>query len=161
MQNVAFLVDLEHAINDSLENIQECVKDREAAAERIETQEKELKKIISDTRKNINKHLDNLERKLLNELSTTYSSCMSKYGKLKNHLKTIEIEIKRLKGQTCQLKRFAPDLQVFLCTHQMTKEVHNEVKVIKETIRSIKNYNIEIEIHQEYYFTLKRCQLLC
>ncbi|CAC5374800.1 unnamed protein product [Mytilus coruscus] len=51
-------------------------------------------------------------------------------------------------GKTCQLKRFAPDLQLFLSTHQITKKVHNEVKIIKETIRSAKNYNIEIEIHK-------------
>ncbi|VDI80577.1 Hypothetical predicted protein [Mytilus galloprovincialis] len=147
--------DLEHAINDTLDNIETCVKDREAAAKRIETQEMAIKKIISDTRKNIDKHLDDLERKLLNELSTTYSSCKSKYGKFKNQLNKLEKEINRLKGQTSQLKRFAPNLHIFLRTHQMTKEVQDEVKVIQEAIWSVKNYNIEIQLQQEITSLLK------
>ncbi|XP_071162456.1 E3 ubiquitin-protein ligase TRIM39-like [Mytilus edulis] len=147
--------DLEHTINDTLENIEICLQDREAAEERIEKQEMAIKKIISNTRENITKHLDNLERKLFNELSTTYSSCKSKYGTLKNQLNRLEKEIKRLKGQTTNLKRFAPDLHVFLSTQQMTKEVHEEVNVIKEAIRSVRNYDIEIEIHQGITSLLK------
>ncbi|XP_071162523.1 uncharacterized protein [Mytilus edulis] len=147
--------DLEHAINHTLDHIEICVRDREAAAKRIETQEIAIKKIISDTRENIDKHLDDLERKLLNELSTAYSSCKSKYGKFKNQLDKLEKEIQRLKGQTSQLKRFAPNLQIFLRTHQMTKEVQDEVKVIQEAIWSVKNYNIEIQLQQEITSLLK------
>ncbi|VDI42410.1 Hypothetical predicted protein [Mytilus galloprovincialis] len=142
------LADLELTINNTIGNIQECVKDREATSEKMETQEISIKKLISITRQNINKHLDDLERKLLNELSTTYSSCKSKYLKLTNKLNTIDKVIKRFKDGTSELKRFAPDLHVFLSTHQMNKEVQDEVKAIQEAISSIDNYSIEIEIHQ-------------
>ncbi|CAC5368435.1 unnamed protein product [Mytilus coruscus] len=149
------LADLEHTINNILEHIKECVKARETAAERIVTQEMVIKKMISDTRENINKHLDDLERKLLNELTTTSTSCKSNYSKLQNQLSNIEKKIESLQEQTTQLKRYAPDLHVFLSTHQMNKEVQNEVNVIKEAIRSFKNYNIEIEIHQGITSLLK------
>ncbi|VDI70627.1 Hypothetical predicted protein [Mytilus galloprovincialis] len=149
------LADLERTINNTIENIQECVKERETATERMETQEIRIRKLISITRQNINRHLDDLERKLLNDLSTTYSSCKSKYLKLTNKLTTIEKVIKRFKEETSQLKRFAPDLHVFLSTHQMNKEVQDKVKAIQEAISSIDNYNIEIEIHQGITSQLK------
>ncbi|XP_063425574.1 uncharacterized protein LOC134709339 [Mytilus trossulus] len=149
------LADLEHTINNTIGNIRECVKDREAAKEKMETQKIGIKKLISITRQNINDRLDDLERKSLNDLSTTYSSCTSKYQKLTNKLNTFEKNIKRFKEETSQLKRFAPDLHVFLSTHQMNIEVHNELIAIQEAISSIDNYNIEIEIHQGITSLLK------
>ncbi|XP_052103626.1 uncharacterized protein LOC127737132 [Mytilus californianus] len=149
------LTDLEHTIYETLVNIQECVNDREAATEKIEIQEKIIKKRIFDTRETINKHLDDLERKLLNELTTIYTSCKSNYGSIQNKLNEMEKEIKRLHEQTSQLKRFAPDIQVFLSTHQMNKEIHDEVKSITKTLSSVMNYNIEIEIHQGITSLLK------
>lgn len=142
------LSDLEHTITNTLESIKECRIDRAAASQRIETQEKNIKKRISDTRETINKHLDELERKLLNELSIKYTSCKSKDGKVQSQINKTEKDIKRLKEQTSQLKRFASDLHVFLSTHQVNKEVHDEVRVLQEAVRSVKNYNIEIEIHE-------------
>lgn len=142
------LENLERTINDTLDSISECINDRAAATQRIETQEKNIKKRISDTRESINKHLDDLERKLLNELSTKYTFCKSKDGKVQSQIDKTEKEIKRLKEQTSQLKHFASDLHVFLSTHQVNKEVHEEVRVLQEAIRSLKNYNIDIEIHE-------------
>ncbi|XP_071162475.1 uncharacterized protein [Mytilus edulis] len=149
------LADLEHTINNTIENIQECVKDREAATENMETQEIRIRKFISLTRQIINNRLDHLERKLLNDLSTTYSSCKSKYQKLTKKLNTIEKLIKRFKEETSELKRFAPDLHVFLSTHQMNKEVHGQVKAIQEAISSIDNYSVDIELHQGITSLLK------
>ncbi|CAC5375113.1 unnamed protein product [Mytilus coruscus] len=149
------LTDLEHTINEILVNIQKCLNDREAATEKIEIQEKIIKKRIFDTRETINKHLDDLERKLLNELTTIHTSCKSKYGTIQNQLNEMEKEIKRLQEQTSQLKRFAPDIQVFLSTHQMNKEIHDEVKSITKALSSVRNYNIEIEIHQGITSLLK------
>ncbi|XP_052106160.1 uncharacterized protein LOC127738810 [Mytilus californianus] len=149
------LVDLEHTINNTLQNIQGFDKDREAAAERIETQIIVIKKMIFDTRENINKHLDDLERKLLNELTTTSTSYRSQYSKLQNQLSNIEKKIKPLQEQTTQLKRFASDLHLFLSTHQVNKGVHDGVKSLKEAFLSFKNYNIDIEIHQGINSLLK------
>ncbi|VDI63517.1 Hypothetical predicted protein [Mytilus galloprovincialis] len=149
------MADLEHTINETLVNIQKCRNDREAATERIEIQEKIIKKRISDTRESINTHLDDLERKLLNELTTTHTSCRSKYGKIEKQLNEMEKEIKRLQEQTSQIKRFAPDIQVFLSTYQMNKEIHDDVKSITKTVASVRDYNIEIEIHQGITSLLK------
>ncbi|XP_063427072.1 uncharacterized protein LOC134710619 [Mytilus trossulus] len=142
------LSDLEHTINDTLVNIRTCLNEREAASESIEIQEKIIKKRIFDTRETINRHLDDLERKLLNELTTAHISCKSKYGTIQKQLNKMEKEIKRLQEQTSQLKRFASDIHIFLGTHQMNKEIHDEVKSITKALASVRNYNIEIEIHQ-------------
>ncbi|CAC5374799.1 unnamed protein product [Mytilus coruscus] len=142
------LVGLEHTINNTLENIKKCVNEREAAAKSIEKQEMVIKKIISDTRENINTHLDDLQRKLLNELSSTYTFCKSSYGKFHSQLHKMEKEIERLKEQTSQLKCLASDQHVFLSMHQMTKALNHEIKFLKEVLNSVKNYDIKIEIHQ-------------
>lgn len=149
------LADLEHTIHDIIENIQECVREQEAATESIEIQETKIKKIIFDTREGINKHLDQLERKMLNELATTINSCRSTYGKLKNQLEQTEREIKQTQTQTSQLKCFASDLQMFLSTHQMNEEVQDQVHSLKDAISSVQNFNIEIELHQEITSLLK------
>ncbi|VDI42365.1 Hypothetical predicted protein [Mytilus galloprovincialis] len=140
-------VELEHAINDTLETIEICVKDRESAAERLEKQEMAIKKIISNTQKNIKRHLDDLERKLLNELSTTYSSCQSKYGKLKNQLNDIEKEIKRLNGQTTQLKRVAPDLQEAKIDQA---QIHKRKSVHDTTLELKKKFTIKQKGNEMY-----------
>ncbi|XP_063427069.1 E3 ubiquitin-protein ligase TRIM38-like [Mytilus trossulus] len=142
------LEDLDHTINETLVNIQTCLNDREAATERIEKQEKIIKKRIFDSRETINKHLDDLESKLLNELTTVYTSCKSKNGKMQKQLNEMEKEIKRLQEQTSQLKRFAPDIQVFLSTLQMNKEIFDEIKSITKASASVRNNNIEIDLHQ-------------
>ncbi|VDI30301.1 Hypothetical predicted protein [Mytilus galloprovincialis] len=149
------LADLEHTINETLVNIRTCLTDREAATERIGIQETLIKKRIFDTRETINKHLDDLERKLLNELTTTHISCKSKYGKIQNQLNEMEKEIKHFKEQTSQLKRVASDIQVFLSTHQVNKEIHEEVNSITKALASVRNYDIEIEIHQGITSLLK------
>ncbi|XP_071160866.1 E3 ubiquitin/ISG15 ligase TRIM25-like [Mytilus edulis] len=149
------VADLEYTINNTLVNIRTCLNEREAATERIEIQEKIIKKRIFDTRETINNHLDDLEGKLLNELTTTHTSCKSKYGTIQNQLKEIEKQTKRLQEQTFQLKRFAPDIQLFLSTHQMNKEIHDEVKSITKTLSSVRDYDIEIEIHQGITSLLK------
>ncbi|VDI63521.1 Hypothetical predicted protein [Mytilus galloprovincialis] len=149
------LADLDHTINETLVNIQTCRNDREAATEIIEKQEKIIKKRIFDTRETINKHLDDLERKLLNELTTVYTSCKSKHVKMQKQLNEMEKEIKRLQEQISQLKRFAPDIHVFLSTKHMNKEIHDEVKSITNALLSVRDYNIEIEIHQGITSLLK------
>lgn len=138
------LADLELTINSTLENIKDCIKDREASSERIETQEMVIKKMIFDIRENINKHLDDMENKLIYELSTTTTSCKSKYSKLQNQLINMREKIQSLQKQTSEIKRYASNLHVFLSTHQMNKEIHEEVYVLKEAILSSKNYQIEI-----------------
>lgn len=141
---------MDHAINDTIENIQGYVKDRDSVTKRLESQEMINKKVIFDIRDSINKHLDHLERKMLNELSTTYAYC-----KYKNQIDQIERDFRQFKEQTSKLKRFASNLQVFLSTHQMNEELQDKVKSLKNTIRSVKDFNIEIKLQQEITSLLK------
>ncbi|VDI30300.1 Hypothetical predicted protein [Mytilus galloprovincialis] len=67
---------------------------------------------------------------------------------MQKQLNEMENEIKRLQEQISQLKRFAPDIHVFLSTNHMNKEIHDEVKSITKALFSVREYNIEIEIHQ-------------
>ncbi|CAC5380332.1 unnamed protein product [Mytilus coruscus] len=142
------LDDLEDSIKVALENIKHFINNRNVAMKNFEIEEQSVRKSISEMRANINKHLDKLEKKMLDELSDRYGNCKSKYGKVQKHLNETETEIKLLQEQTSQLKRVGSDLQVFLGTCQINKLIHNEVQSIKSMTSTLQDYKIGIEIHQ-------------
>ncbi|CAG2205936.1 unnamed protein product [Mytilus edulis] len=130
------LADLEHTINNTIGNIRECVKDREAAKEKMETQEIRIKKLISITRQNINDRLDDLERKLLNDLSTTYSSCTSKYQN--THQMNIEIhnEVKAIQEAISSIDNYNIEIEIHQGITSLLKDVDcfAKIKVDNRTI---------------------------
>ncbi|XP_052061991.1 uncharacterized protein LOC127702036 [Mytilus californianus] len=125
------------------------INNRNVAMKNLEIEEQSVRKSISEIRANVNKHLDELENKMLNVLSQRYENCKSKYGKVQKYLNKIEKEIKLLQEQTSQLKRVGSDLQVFLGTRQINKLIHNEVQSVKSMTSSLQDYKIGVEIHQE------------
>lgn len=66
-QSTAFS-DLVDSIDVTLNNIKQCITNRQIATIKIEKQNIELQRMIIQTRTNINTHLDKLEEKLLQEL---------------------------------------------------------------------------------------------
>ncbi|XP_052093344.1 uncharacterized protein LOC127729557 isoform X2 [Mytilus californianus] len=141
------LSDLEGTISTTIDNVKHCIKDREIALANVDQDEQTIRKTITDTRKNLNKYLDELERKLLLELKSKHENCKSKIMKILNQLKKMEKEVEKLKEQTLQMKRFASDLQVFLGTRQLNQSVSKQVESLKEEIRVCTKSRMEIEIH--------------
>ncbi|CAG2229593.1 unnamed protein product [Mytilus edulis] len=93
------------------------------------------------------KKLDDLEEKLLFELETQHGKCKSELSKLLNRLKNSERNLNSLKEQTSQLKSFASDIQLFLGTRQINKTVFKEVKSVKAGIKSVSNYEVNLQLH--------------
>ncbi|CAC5392052.1 unnamed protein product [Mytilus coruscus] len=107
------LSDLEGTISITLDNFKHCINDREIDVENVDQDEYTIRKTITDTRRNLNKHLDKLERKLLLDLKSKHNNCKSKKISILTQLKQMEKEVDKLREQTLQMKRFASDLQVF------------------------------------------------
>lgn len=141
------LLDLEGTILTTMDNVKHCIKDREIALTNVDKDEKTIRKTITETRKNLNEYLDELERKLMLELKSKHENCKSKIMKILNQLKQMEKEVEKLKEQTLQLKRFASDLQVFLGTRELNQSVIKQVESLKEEIRVCTKSGMEIEIH--------------
>ncbi|CAG2190264.1 unnamed protein product [Mytilus edulis] len=141
------LDDLEDSIKVALENLKGFINNRNHAMKNLKIEEQSVRKSISEMRANVNKHLDELENKMLDDLSQRYVNCKSKYGEVQKYLNKTEKEIKLLQEQTSQLKRVGSDLQVFLGTGQVTKLIHNEVQSVKSMTSTLQDYKIGFEIH--------------
>ncbi|CAC5392081.1 unnamed protein product [Mytilus coruscus] len=129
------LLDLEGTISATIDNVKHCIKNREIALTNVDQDEQTIRKTITDTRKNLNKYLDELERKLLLDLKSKHKNRKSQIMKILNQLKQMEQEVEKLKEQTLQMKRFASDLQVFLGTRQLNQSVSKQVESLKEFAR--------------------------
>ncbi|CAG2190267.1 unnamed protein product [Mytilus edulis] len=142
------LEDLEDSIKVALENLKGFINNRNQAMKNLKIEEQSVRKSISEMRANVNKHLDELENKMLDDLSQRYENCKSKYGEVQKYLNKTEKEIKLLQEQTSQMKLVGSDLQVFLGTRQMNKLIHNEVQSVKLMTSTLQDYKIGVEIHQ-------------
>ncbi|XP_071172205.1 tripartite motif-containing protein 29-like [Mytilus edulis] len=121
------------------------ISNRNVAMQNFEVQEQSIRKSIGEIRTNLNKHLDKIEKKLLDELSELYTRCKSKYGKVLKTFHKTENEIKLLQIQTSQLKRLGSDIQVFLGTRQITELINVQIHTVKSVVRAIQENTIEID----------------
>ncbi|XP_052105735.1 uncharacterized protein LOC127738491 [Mytilus californianus] len=144
------LADLENTLTRTLQNIEQIITDRESALENFESQKQTIKNTLNDTRARILKKLDDLERKLLHELNTKHEHCKSEACKLLNRMKNSKRDLSCLREQTSQLKSFASDVQLFLGTHQINEAVFKEKESIKEGIKSVKNYEVYLQLHPSF-----------
>ncbi|XP_076099046.1 uncharacterized protein LOC143068691 [Mytilus galloprovincialis] len=146
-KNSTALADLEDTLTIASQNLEQIINDRSAALKNLDGQKQTTKDTINDTRAKIMKKLDDLEQKLLLELDTQHGKCKSELSKLLNRLKNSERNLNSLKEQTSQLKSFASDIQLFLGTRQINKTVLKEVKSVKEGIKSVPNYEVNLQLH--------------
>ncbi|XP_063425266.1 uncharacterized protein LOC134708556 [Mytilus trossulus] len=141
------LLDLEGTISATIDNVKHCIKDREIALTNVDQDEQTIRKTITDTRKNLNEYLDELEKKLLLDLKSKHGNCKSKIMKILNQLRQMEKEVEILKEQTIQMKSFASDLQVFLGTRHLNKTMRKKIESLKEEIRNCTKNRMEIEVN--------------
>ncbi|XP_071150322.1 uncharacterized protein [Mytilus edulis] len=140
------LSDLEETIEGTLRNVKQCIKNRETATKEIEKQELAVKTMVLDTRTKINTHLDRLQEKLLQELRSTSHTCKSKYMKILQKLKSTEEMLSKLRENTKHMKQFSSDLQVFLGTRQVNKQIEQMVESIKSEIGAANAYELKVSI---------------
>ncbi|CAG2238329.1 unnamed protein product [Mytilus edulis] len=141
------LADLEETVIIALRSLQQIINNRTAALENLEGQKQTIKDTINNTRARIIQKLDDLEQKTLLELDTQHGKCNSEINKLLNCLKNSERDLNCLIEQTSQLKSFASEIQLFLGTRQISEAVFKEVESVKERIKSVPNYAIDLQLY--------------
>ncbi|VDI73864.1 Hypothetical predicted protein [Mytilus galloprovincialis] len=112
----------------------------------FDNQESRIKKKIQETREKINQRLDILEQQLIQNLSTKTAVCKSGYDNMLIQLNLADQKLSQIKVETETLKQMASDIQVFLGTREIDKNVSEEIKSIKGVINSATCFNIEIDI---------------
>ncbi|CAC5419160.1 unnamed protein product [Mytilus coruscus] len=140
------LADLEDTINGALQNVGKFIKNQETSGKEFDKQESLIKKTIKKTREKLNQHLDLLEQKLIQNLSTKIINCKSAYAKVLRQLNLADTKLCQLKEEMETIKQMASDIQVFLGTRELNKTACEEIKSIKGIINSTKYFEIKIEI---------------
>ncbi|VDI71127.1 Hypothetical predicted protein [Mytilus galloprovincialis] len=141
------LFELEEAIDRTLLNVKECKTNRETAIKEIEKQECEVRKMIFETRKKVNLHLNKLEKKLLNELRSSSRTWKSKHMEIIQWLESTEEMIAKLSEQTLHMKQLSSDIQVFLGTRQVHQVITSKMESIKREIGDAKDYEMKLCIN--------------
>lgn len=139
--------DLEETINRSLQNIEDFIRDRNTVHESIQTKRREIEKTIMDTREKVVRFFDELQQRLLQELSSKADECLSETSNDLNDFENAQKSLVILKEQTHKLKEFASDLHVFLGTRQVYKNFETEIKSIKIATSRSRSYHIELDFH--------------
>ncbi|CAC5391809.1 unnamed protein product [Mytilus coruscus] len=139
--------DLEDTINRSLQNIEDFIRDRNTVHQSIQTKRRDIEKTIYDTREKVVRYFDELQQRLLQELSSISDECLSESSKDLNNFENAQKNLVKLKEQTLKLKEFVSDLHVFLGTRQVYKDVDEEIKSIKLATSRSMSYHIELDFH--------------
>ncbi|VDI76336.1 Hypothetical predicted protein [Mytilus galloprovincialis] len=140
------LADLENTLTITLQNLQEIIANRESALENLEGQKQTIKDKINDTRARMMKKLEVLEQKILQELDRKHGYCKSEEVQLLTRLKRSLRDLNCLREQTSKLKSFASELQLFIGMRQTNKSVFKEVESVKETIKSVQNCDVYLQL---------------
>ncbi|XP_071139196.1 uncharacterized protein [Mytilus edulis] len=139
--------DLEDTINRSLQNIENFIRDRNTVCESIQAKRRDIEKTISATREKAVRFFDELQQRLLQELSSISDECMSESIKDLKDFEDAQKNLIKLKDQTLKLKDFASDLHVFLGTRQVFKSVNEEIRSMKLVTCRSRSYDIELDFH--------------
>ncbi|VDH97436.1 Hypothetical predicted protein [Mytilus galloprovincialis] len=122
---------LEKSLKDIQENIERVVKDREANL--VEIKQQHLKSLhnIKDTRQKLNSRLDDLEKHMIDNLNSTETQLKLKIVTLLNKLSEKKNEIEILKTNLMSVKQHGSDLQAFIGSKMLEKDVAEELKYVK------------------------------
>ncbi|VDI58903.1 Hypothetical predicted protein [Mytilus galloprovincialis] len=143
------LSNLQEAIDVTIRNITHITKNRKSTKNDIDKQEKDIRRIIQDTKTKINDRLDELEEKIIQTLVSASNTCKSKCDTFLYQFHSQEEKLIKLKDQVLQMKEFASDLQVFLGTRQMHKLVVSELESLKTATYSIFDYKFKFNLNSD------------
>ncbi|XP_071166535.1 tripartite motif-containing protein 2-like [Mytilus edulis] len=111
-------------INSTLQILNEIMSNKSGNIKRGEEQVDSIKETIVKYRKKINKHLDDLEKKLCQETDTILNQEKSKASDLKTEIDGKQKNLKKMQEQLHTVIPHTSKLQSFLGLHQIEQQVH-------------------------------------
>ncbi|XP_063411313.1 uncharacterized protein LOC134694242 [Mytilus trossulus] len=136
-------------INFILNFLNKLAHNKSENLQRGEKQYQNIKASISEIKTEINKHLDNLEKKLCKEADTIWGLEKSK---LTDFMKEIEEQKKRLKEAQDDLRTVhshTSKLQSFLELHQIEQHVHQCQRYVDEQNETVREVDIKLKQNDE------------
>ncbi|XP_063402528.1 uncharacterized protein LOC134686741 [Mytilus trossulus] len=122
---------LEKSLKDIQENIKRVVKTRKANIDEIKQQHLQSLNDIKETRTKVNYRLDELEKNIIDDLNTTETQLKLKIESLLDKLSQKMTTIELLKTNLMSVKQHGSDLQAFIGSKMLEKDVTGELKCIQ------------------------------
>ena len=158
------MLDLENSITDLQVNIQKVLNFQISNMDSLSQQKLQCQKEIREIRQDINKKLDELEKDILDELSSRYTKHNSEIEELITDLRSRK---QRVDGSECVLsaiKQYATEFQTYLSIRDMTREAQEEdnylqslrdnQKLVRYDMRFIKEMDV-IENKSKFFGKLE------
>ncbi|XP_052089974.1 uncharacterized protein LOC127726599 isoform X1 [Mytilus californianus] len=126
-----FFGSLEMSLKDIQENIERVLKDRKANLVEVKQQHFKSLKDIKETRQKLNSRLDELEKNIKDDLNSTETQLKLKIETLLNKLSTKLKTIELLKTNLMSVKQLGSDLQAFIGSKMLEKDVTKELNYVQ------------------------------
>ncbi|CAG2235045.1 unnamed protein product [Mytilus edulis] len=139
--------------NILLENFETTVKYLKSRITTIQENKTESLNEIRNLRASINEHLDEIEKKLVDDLSAEYDKIRIKYDHLTSEMENKKKSIQRLQNYFSKITLYAADLQIYVGLQYLEKLASEEVGYLTELQR--KGQLDEIRLESKFSSDLK------
>ncbi|XP_052064422.1 uncharacterized protein LOC127704424 [Mytilus californianus] len=128
--SVAF-ADIEERLYSLKKFFSELIKEKEGNLNEIKLQRKTIEKQIRKIRLDINQRIDFLERQIVHKLSNQEDRHQKNIEKLSTQLKEQYTRIESLLETIISIKQYASNLQTFLSTEEVDRELYKNEKEVE------------------------------
>ncbi|CAC5418145.1 TRIM2_3 [Mytilus coruscus] len=139
---------IDNDINSTLQILNEIINNKSGNIKRGEQQVDSIKKTIVKYRKKINKHLDDLEKKLCQETDTILNQEKSKASDLKTKIEGKQKKLKKMQDHLHTVISHTSKLQSFLGVHQIEQQVHQCQQYVDDLENDDRTKEFDIKITQ-------------
>lgn len=124
------ILDLEDSLADLLENFQKIRKDRQFNITRIKDQKETITEELRLLKSQVVQYFEELEKEFIQELEKNTRNCCESISSVISLLNDKEQEIHQMISDIQNIKKYASDLQTFLCMKDIqTKTSENEASL--------------------------------
>ncbi|CAG2227691.1 unnamed protein product [Mytilus edulis] len=135
-------------INSTLQILNEIMSNKSGNIQRGEEQVDSIKETIGKYRKKINKHLDDLEKKLCQETDTILNQEKSKASDLKTEIDGKQKNLKKMQEHLHTVIPHTSKLQSFLGLHQIEQQVHQCQRYVEDLEDDERTKEFDIKMKQ-------------
>ncbi|XP_052073366.1 uncharacterized protein LOC127711378 [Mytilus californianus] len=121
---------LDKEFNNLHENFETVVKYLNFRTATLEENKTESLQEIRNLRASINKHLDDIEKKLVDDLSVEFNKIRIKYDNLTSEMEDKKKSIQHLQNDFSKMTLYAADLQIYLGLQYLEKLASEEVEFL-------------------------------
>ncbi|CAG2235013.1 unnamed protein product [Mytilus edulis] len=138
-------IDLEQNLEDLITYINLIRKDRESNIESITDQKKKIAAQVCHLKQQVIQRVNKLEEEFIKELNKIEFNCCDTVRSIVSSLQDQAKRINQMKSEIKNTKKYASDLQAFLCMREIQSKTTDYEKHLQSSIE-IKNHNkINIE----------------